>query len=157
RLLELPHQICDLEHCFGDRSRPGGVHMEVSVAPLVAREQRCAACHIQDEVALRRSAVAGHEKLGLAARCRSDGGVSVDDDLEGAEMAGGRGDLPLVDGYIADARRYHVVGLFEEQGYAQSTAKSARHLERLLSRSVDKAYTVRSQGRRARGLHLGGG
>src|SRR5690606_3866172 len=51
----------------------------------------------------------------------------------------------------------HVVGLFEEQGYAQSTAKSARHLERLLSRSVDKAYTVRSQGRRARGLHLGGG
>ena len=109
RLLELADEVGDLEHGARHRRRVVRIDVQVPVPTLVAEQPR-AAEEVENEIALRFGAVAGHGEVEAGARGRQHRCVAIDLDLEGADVAARAADATLGDRHRHGARRMASAG-----------------------------------------------
>ena len=151
-LLEFADEVRHLEHGPRHRRRMARVDVQVAVAALRVGKQRRSTRHVEDDVASGARAVARHHELQRALGRRQHRRVAVDLDLEGAEVADGVADAPLVDRHRDDAGGQGVLRIAQQHRDAQAIGKLGGDVQRRLAATVNQADAARFQRRHARRL-----
>ena len=128
RFLELADEVGDPKHGAGDGGGMARVDVQIAVAALRVGEEGSAAGHVEDDVATGARAVARHHELQRALGRRQHWRVAVDLDLEGAEVADGFADAPLVDRHRDDAGGQGVLRIAQQHRDAQAVRQLGRDI-----------------------------